>query len=177
MHDDADVEAKLLSEVAMPDITSGEMFRWNKPEWGLIFIGVIASIVLGVVYPAFSILTSEIVGVSKDVILRSMHRNCSEIFCFLQQAATNINLLLLLNWRTQHAKVKMLKLKCQMLKCKCLMSNICWRTFCQKEYFVSTMSMSNWYVQLYSHALRANSFACDYNPFLQRSHSMSHVDR
>lgn len=65
VRDAEDAEAKLLPEVAMPDVTTGEMLRWNKPEWCLIFIGIIASIADGIAYPGFSIITSEMIGVSK----------------------------------------------------------------------------------------------------------------
>lgn len=41
----------------------GRLFMLNKPEWGFIIIGCIASIISGAVQPAFSIVFSKVIAV------------------------------------------------------------------------------------------------------------------
>ena len=40
----------------------GRLLAFNKPEWGYLFIGCIASAMLGVVMPLFAVLLAEIVS-------------------------------------------------------------------------------------------------------------------
>ena len=53
------------NEVA--DITLVEMLKMNAPEWYLIIIGTLASVVTGFVQIVFAIVMSEIIGVSLPV--------------------------------------------------------------------------------------------------------------
>lgn len=42
-----------------------QIFKMNSPEWPYILIGLVASAVNGAVIPAFSVIFSEFIGVSK----------------------------------------------------------------------------------------------------------------
>ena len=47
-----------------PTLGFGEMLSWNKPEWYLIAIGCLGSIVNGGSQPAFAVVFSKILSVS-----------------------------------------------------------------------------------------------------------------
>lgn len=70
--EDGVVVAKRLlsqeSEAEEPDIGTMEILRMNKPEWHLIVIGSLASIITGSVQLVFAVAMSEIIGVRPFVL-------------------------------------------------------------------------------------------------------------
>ena len=61
-------------EEKLPTLSFLELLKLNQPDWYLVLIGVIASAIIGALFPVMSILFSEVLRVSDCVQLVSI--NC-----------------------------------------------------------------------------------------------------
>ena len=63
VHDDAHA-IKAADEDELPKLTTLDLLKLNKPDWPLVLVGVIASAIIGAVFPVISLLFGDVLGVS-----------------------------------------------------------------------------------------------------------------